>query len=90
MDFFWKIWKIRNAALFWGGGNALMKIARTEHKRTLRMGYTRIETERAGRHLPRPYRGREIGAAYDAGMPDARVELTAQRRELREGAPGED
>ena len=32
MDFFWKIWKIRNAALFWGGGNALMEIARTEHQ----------------------------------------------------------
>ena len=47
---------------------------------TRRMGYDRIETERAGRHLPRPYGEREKGAAYEAGMPDARGELTAQWR----------
>ena len=54
------------------------------------MGYDRIETERAGRHLSRPYGERDLGAAYDAGMSDARIELTAQRRVLGEAAPGED
>ena len=69
-----------------------MEVPSTER----RMGYTRIETERAGRHLPRPYRGREIGAAYDAGMPDAMVEpVRTQRRgwmiaeESAEGADSE-
>ena len=36
--------------------------------------YIRIETERAGRHFPRPYGERDIWAAYGAGMSDARVE----------------
>ena len=37
--------------------NALIEIARTGHhtERTLHGTHTRIETERAGRHLPRPY-----------------------------------
>ena len=37
--------------------NALIEIARTGHltERTLHGANIRIETERAGRHLPRPY-----------------------------------
>ena len=39
------------------------------------MGYTRIETGRAGRHLWRPC------AEHDANMPDAMVELWHERGE---------
>ena len=39
------------------------------------MSYTRIETERAGRHLWRPC------AEHDANMPDAMVELRHERGE---------
>ena len=40
--------------------------------KTRRMGYTRIESSRAGRHLPRPCGERINGEAHDTGMPDAR------------------
>ena len=46
-----------------------------EKNATPRMGYTRIETERAGRHLWRPC------AEHDANMPDAMVELRHERGE---------
>ena len=51
------------------------------------MGYIRIESSRAGRHLLRHYVAGGIGEAYDAGMPDARSNKGAAEGH-REGAPG--
>ena len=50
---------------------------------THRMGYTRIETERAGRHLPRPY---GIRRGYDGC--EGRTNGAAEG--VGDGAPGED
>jgi len=54
--------RIESLEMYKGGKNALY-IACTEHhrERTLHGAHTRIETERAGRHLPRPYGRRVIG-----------------------------
>ena len=53
MDFFWKIWKIRNATLIWRADNGDNDVAKMHNEKRHKKGNALSERARIGHHTER-------------------------------------